>query len=261
MDKPEGDQTTGTAGTAATNDTNTGSSAGTDKDAAYWQAEARKAFEARDKVKAQLRDLEGRVLSDEDRATFDKLKRDAAELDEKRKRADGQYEALKQELVAKHTAELEAAKKRAAELEATIRDREITAAFASASDWFGPTGKTILPPAVAQSHLARYCEVQDGKIVVKRPDGTTIHGADGNPAPFAAAIGELIAALPERDHLLRGSGHVGSGAAGGSLSHEQADLVTLTARARSGDKAAIKALRAKMANDGGLVAGAAFQRS
>ncbi len=229
-------------------------------DIAYWQGEAKKAFQARDAIKAQMRDLEGRALSEDQKAEYDRLKGAAAKLEEDRKRAEGQFDALKAELVSKHDAELKAAQQQLADLKQTVETRDITTAFLGASEWFGPTGKTILPPEVAMAYLRPYCAVDDGRVVVRDLKGQVIHGRDGNPAPFAEAMGELIGSLPHKDALLRGSGKVGSGSAGGSQGVEALDMTALIARARSGDPNALARLRQVQAAEGGIVQGAAFER-
>jgi hypothetical protein len=227
----------------------------------FYKREAEQAFLARDKAKEEARKLAERALPEDELQRLRAAAEAQAKADEDRKRKEGEFDALRTELVTKHQQELEAARKEAAELKAAIAQRELTAAFAQASDWFGPTSKTVLLPEIAQEYFAKYCKVEDGRVVVTRPNGEVIHGRDGNPAPFSEAIGELIAALPQhiQGSILRGSGKTGSGAAGGSLSMESDDLVTLTAKVKAGVAGAQEALQRKLQTKGGIVSGKAFQ--
>src|SRR4051794_31458853 len=87
---------------------------------AYWQAEAKKAFDAREKTKKELAELKGNVLSKEDRELFQLLKTEHEQIEEKKKRAEGQFDTLKTELVTKHQAELDGLAKHNAELKSFI---------------------------------------------------------------------------------------------------------------------------------------------
>lgn len=227
-------------------------------DAEFWKNEAKKAFQARDEVKERMRTLEGRALSEEQRQEYDRLRQEHASLEEQRKRAEGQFDTLRQELVTKHQTELKAAQEKLTEAQKALEERELQAAFLSAGDWFGPTGKTILPAEVALDHLRRYCGVENGRVVVRDLKGKVIRGADGDPAPFSEAIGELLTQLPTREALLRGSGKAGSGSTGGAAGLEHLDLNTLITRAREGDQRALQQLRQRQARTGGIVQGAAF---
>jgi hypothetical protein len=243
------------------------SGTGTAQDAEYWKAEAKKAFQARDELKGKIRELEGRSLSDDQRAEFERLQAERAKLDEAQKKAEGRYDELKASLVEKHQQELatERQRREAAERE---RDAElIEAAFYGAVDLFGHNGLTILPADVARAYFASAVSVEheEGKrprLIVKTPDGKTIHGDDGNPAPFSQAMAAYIKALPDerRGQLLRGSGKAGSGSSGGSGGLAWAGDDDLIKRVQDGDKDAIKELRKRQRDDGGVVMGSAFQK-
>lgn len=226
----------------------------------YYKREAAEAFRARDDAKARARELEKRALPDDELTRLRAAEAAVAQAEEERKRKAGEFDTLKTELVTKHQQELDAARQEAADLKAQIAEREITAIFAQASDWFGPTGKTVLLPEIAQEYFAKYVTVENGRVLVHRPAGDVIHGRDGNPAPFSEAIGELIQALPKhvQDSILRGSGKTGSGATGGG-SYDSDDLMTLARKAKAGNKDALASLQRRTQGSGGIVQGAAFQ--
>jgi len=255
--------------TEETKPADTGETKLPEKDAAYWEGEAKKAFKARDAVKEEMRTLRdsGRVLSDEDKERYQTLVAKEADLAEKQKRAEGQFDTLKTELVTKHQTELKTRDERITALERHIEDTEIQRAFFGAVDWFGgDSAKTIFTPDMGVDVFRKYVAVKDENgiktVVVKRPNGEVIHGADGNPAPFAEAIGELINVLPNKDRILRGSGKAGSGSSGGAGGrHEPLDVRELTERARTGDKDALKALEARRRGKGDLQIGPAFNRA
>jgi predicted RNA-binding protein with EMAP domain len=237
----------------------------------YWKGEAKKAFEARDKIKTDLTALKSNVLSKEDRELFDRLKSEHEQIEEKRKRAEGQFDTLKTELVTKHQQEADELKRLLAERDHYIENGEIDRAFYGATDYFGgDSAKTVLTPDIAAAAFRKYVAVEnvdlgDGvttkRVVVKDTKGQVIHGKDGNPAPFAEALGELLQQLPNKTRILRGSGKTGSGSSGGSHdSLKELDLDAVIAKARSGDKEAVKALKARTSAQGGLVMGTAFNR-
>lgn len=240
-------------------------------DLEYHKGEAKKAFLARDEVKQKLRDIEGRVITDDDRVLFEKLRKEHADLEEQRKLKAGEFEAAKQELEKRHATETGKLKDQLATISKRLRDREVDNAFFGATEYFGGNdAKTILPPDIARDSLGKYVEVQevdlgDGtkatQVVVKDARGETIRGDDGKPAPFAEAIGTLILGLPNKDRILRGSGKVGSGSSGGAhgAAYNQSDLDADVKAVQRGDKEAMKRLQARQGRIGGMVRGAAFE--
>jgi len=212
------------------------------------RAEAKKAFDARDKAKKEADELrrwkDEREAADQDRE---------AKAEEDRLKKAGEWEAIKQTLVAKHTAELETERTTRTALESRYTKEKIESAFHAAPEWFGPGGKTILSGAMGYKVLNEYVAFEDVEIgdtvvkavVVRDPDGNLIVDGKGNPAKFAEAIGELIAQLPDRDNILRGSGKTGSGSSGGShANNPPVDLRNLTP-ARLKDPRVIAALEAQ----------------
>lgn len=236
-------------------------------DAAFYKAEAQKAFKARDELKAKLRELEGKVLSDDDLATYASLKEQQAKAEEERAKKAGEFESLKQTLLKKHQDELEAERTARKQLEQSYTAEKIEAAFLGASDLFGghDNAKTILTGDIACSYLGKYVSYEDvevgGKtvkaIVVRNPDGEIILDGKGNPAKFGEAMTELISLLPTRDRILRGSGKTGSGSSGGATGTTQPiNLSNLTPEQRR-DPKVLAQLRASLPR-GGLVMGEAY---
>ena len=247
-----------------------GTGAGGQNDAEYYKAEAKKAFEARDTLKKQLRALEdaGRVLSDEQVEKYKALEEAAVKAEEDRKRKAGEFDSWRADFTKKTDEQLQAEREKAVKvterLHTTLKDH----AFASAGEWFGgEKAKTILTPAIAAAYFGRYVAVeeQDGaeRVVVRDPNGHAILDTKtGKPAAFAQAIGELIGMLPDKDSVLRGSGKTGSGSSGGSGSTNQTtDLAELTRRAQSGDKAALAALKQQQGTLGGIRMGMAVGKA
>jgi hypothetical protein len=241
------------------------------KDAAYWEKEARQAFKDRDTVKTKLRDLEGKVLSDEDRQLFDKLKTDQAKQEEDRARKEGEFDKLRTQLVDKHTGELKDRDEKLTRLSTRFQETVVRAEFGSATDLFGghAEAKTILDVDLAIAAFSRYVRVEDDekdprgyRIVVVAPNGDTILDGKGKPAPFAEAIGELISLLPNKDRILRGSGKSGSGNSGGSSHAGDRGTVDVRQAQRSDsftDPKAREQMEEQFNRAGGLQIGAAFR--
>lgn len=250
-------------GSGGTSQAGNATQQGGGNDVEYFRAEAQKAFKARDALKQQLRELEtsGRVLSDEKMQRLADLEKAAETAEEERKRKAGEFDSLRVQLTEKHQKELAEREKKIGALSERFKDTVVKAEFGAASEWFGGEGaKTILDVELGLAALGKYVRVEDAdddprgyRVTVVDPRGHTIVGADGNPAPFALAVGELISALPNKDRILRGSGKTGSGSSGGSSSTSPTtDLVELTKRAQRGDKSAIDALRQQQGALGGI---------
>ena len=236
------------------------------KDISFWQTEAKKAFEARDQLKAKARELEARVLSEGQLEEYERLRKDAVLQEEDRKRKAGEFETWRATIQDAHKKETATLAEQLTSAQARLKDTLVGLAFAGAAEWFGgPQARTILPAAIAQSYLGKYVEVTDvdGVPTVQVKDATgavILDPSTGKPAAFAQALERLIDALPDKDTILRGSGKVGSGSAGGTLEPTRPpDLDALIARAKAGDKEALAALRKRQASLGGMVMGAAFQ--
>lgn len=236
------------------------------KDAEFYKAEAKKAFEARDKAKKAHQELidSGRVLSDEQAARYKALEDAAANAEEERKRKAGEFDGWRADILKKHDEALTTEKARAQQAQERLHGVLKDHAFASASEWFGGSeAKTILTPAIAASFLGRYVVVEEHngaeRVVVKNPQGHVIVDAKtGEPAPFTQAVGELIGMLPDKASILRGSGKTGSGNSGGGNGNQPVvDFRNLTPDQRR-DPKVLAALRASLPKGGGVVMGEAY---
>jgi hypothetical protein len=237
--------------------------------------EAKNAFKARDEIKNKLRDLEGRALSEDDLKTFQTLKEQAAQLEEDRAKKAGEFETLKTQMAERHTQTVKAKDAEIAKRDETInrwserfKDKVKKAEFGAAVDYFSgaETSKTILDVEMGMAILGRFVDVtvdDDGnaQVIVKKPNGDVILGADGNPASFTDGIGELIKTLPNKDRILRGSGKTGSGSSGGKTGGDRDidfDVANLTSEQRR-DPKVIAELKRRTPR-GGMVMGRAYEQ-
>lgn len=222
------------------------------------RAEARKAFEARDKAKKEAdtyrQQLEARDQADRERE---------AKAKEDELKAAGKWDALSDQLAKKHAAERDGLMQKLTVAEQRWRARELSNAFANASDLFGKDAFTIYNAKAAERIFGSHVKVDDdGHLTIHDEHGEVILDATtGKPASFPVAMRELINGLPDKNDHIRGSGKTGSGSSGGSLAaNGPADIADLTARAQRGDKDAIDKLKQRRAAAGGLQMGSAFTR-
>lgn len=254
-----------------------GGGGGGEKDLAYYQGEAKKAFEARDLLKKRLRELEegGLVISAEQKQRLADLEKSAAEAEEEKKRKAGEFDSWRKDVTTKHADEL---KKRDAELETTRREiatEKIEAAFGSATDYFGggEHSKTILTPRLAVRTFSEYVTYEEfdfgeedgGKrkvLIVRDAKNKIIRGEGGHPATFLEALPKLLDSHPDKDHILRGSGKAGSGARGGAGGGKEGtvDFSHLTP-AQMRDPKIIEEAKRRTARAGGIVSGEAWERT
>jgi hypothetical protein len=248
---------------------------GGEKDAAYYKAEAQKAFTARDEAKKRQRELEeqGLIITPEQKKRLADLEEAAAKAEEEQKRKSGEFEAWRKDVTAKHQTDIQQRDQRLTALEQEIANDKIEAAFGAATDYFGggEKAKTILTPRIAVRTFSEYVKYEEydfgdedgGKrkvIVVRDAKNKIIRGDGGHPAPFNEAIGKLIESHPDKDHILRGSGKTGSGARGGSGGKGgKVDFANLTAEQMQ-DPEIIAEAKRRTAAAGGIVMGSAFDR-
>lgn len=194
-----------------------------ERDVEYWKKEAQTAFTDRDKVKEQLRALEGRTLTDAEKQQYDDLKKKQKQIEEDAAKAAGKWDELKQSMEQTHQADLQKANDAAAAATALAHAAIKRSLFGGAVDLFGghADARTILDVPLALDTLGRYVTVEadpkaaDGyKVVVTGPDGRVVEGANRSPLPFADAITKVIEGLPNKDRIFRGGGKAGSGSPG-----------------------------------------------
>lgn len=222
-------------------------------------------------LEKQLKELQGKLPTDDQVKRWADLEAAAAKAEEDRAKKAGEWDSLRNQLVKDHDAALATANKKAEKYEARFRANAMAAEFGGAVDMFGGTeARTILDPAMARDVLGRFVTIEEDedadrgyRVLVKRPDGSPILGADGNPAPFAEAIGKLIEALPNKDRLLRGSGKTGSGSSGGQGTTGRdatVDVRRPMSAAELRDPKVRAQLRDQMAAAGGLQVASAIRR-
>ncbi len=239
------------------------------------EADAARAEAAR--VKRELEDIKRQLPNEEQRARWADLEAQAAKAEEERLKKAGEFDGWRTQITEKHSKELEAERQlrenaaaKAAEIERDLQQTLISQQFAQASDLFGPTGKTVFMPEVAQPYFARFVEVvteasahggaPQRRVVVRDHHGAIILDTKtGQPAPFAKAMSELIESHPQKAHLLRGSGKVGANNSGGAHGGQDLDLARLKA-ADFNDPKVREAVKAQQSNAGGLQVGSAFER-
>lgn len=73
--------------------------------------------------------------------------------------------------------------------------------------------KLVIPPDMVQASFGRHFELKDGKVMAKDASGNMIYSDanPGNAADFDEALEKLVSMYPNRDRILKGSGHSGSG--------------------------------------------------
>ena len=219
-----------------------------DVDAEFYKAEAKKAFAARDKLKADLRRLQDSGLSEDEVQEYRALKQAQEEAERRRLEEKGEFEKALEKTQRKYQEELSTRDAAIAEAQQKLRNTVIGLAFAQADEWFGDNGRTVLVPEIAEAYFSRYVDLgEDGvSVVVKDVDGDVIiDPKTGRPAAFSQAIGELIDSLPSKSKILRGSGKAGSGSSGGTgdVDVSTASRAEMAQRAMQGDPEAIKFLR------------------
>ncbi len=239
--------------------------AGAGEDVAYLRAENKKAFEARQRAKAEADELRAKLDSYKgiDPEEYRTLKQQQEHAEQERAKKAGEFDKLKEQLVTKHQTELTAAQQAKAELENRWRKTVIGRAFSDASDLFGPSGKTIYLPSDAERIFGDRVQLtDDGTLAVLDSSGEVIlDGKTGRPASFAVAMAEYIDSLPDKQYRLRGSGKTGSGSSGGASGvreHGALDAANLTPEQRR-DPKVLAALRAQQ-NRGGMVFGTVYEQ-
>lgn len=234
-------------------------------DAAHWQAEAKKAFEARQAAKKEADDLRKQLanMSGIDPEEYRTLKQQAEQAEQERAKKAGEFDKLQQQLVTKHQAEKADLEKSAKDYKSRWEQDRIGRAFGEAVDLFGPSGLTKYIPSEAEAIFAKHVRIEDdGAIVVLDSRGDVIlDGKTGKPAAFSAGMAELIDSMPDKKYRLRGSGTTGSGSSGGATSSSPrgVDLNNLKA-SDFNDPKVREAIKRRQAEAGGMVFGSNFDR-
>jgi hypothetical protein len=238
---------------------------------AAFERDNAKAAEA--KLRREIEEIKRSLPNEERLKEIEEALKFKANADEEKQRKAGEFEAMRKQDAERHTKETQALKKQIEEAEAKAKkeqhknvERLIGLSFADATEWFGESGKTKYWPEEARAVLGRYVDVvtdEDGTetVVVKDLHGTVLTDMKANkPMPFGKAIGELIDSLPNKNQVLKGSGKVGSGSAGGGHgSGSQIDLGRLKP-SDFNDPKVREAVKRQQADAGGLVFGPTLQK-
>lgn len=238
----------------------------TTPDAAHWQAEAKKAFDARQAAKREADELRKQLdaVKGIDPAEYQTLKQQAEQAEQERAKKAGEFDKLQQQLVQKHQTELAAEKQAREAAEQRLQRTIIGRAFADAVDLFGPTGKTIYLPADAERIFGdRVRILEDGTVAVTDVNGDVIlDSKTGKPAAFSTALSEHIDSLPDKQYRLRGSGKTGSGSSGGANGGVREDGPLDASRLTQDqlrDPKVLARLRAQVSR-GGQISGRAYEQ-
>lgn len=243
----------------------------------YWKKEsgAASAFATRDETKrslARLAELEKTSMTPEQRKEYDTLKAAQATAEEERKKKAGEWDTLRADLVKKHEDEVTARDQRIAQYERDIAEGEVRRAILAETGFFGggDNSKTVLVGEMAVRQLGSYVKYEEfdfggdiGKkkvLITRDAHGNIVRGKDGRPAPFNEAVEPLITSLPEKDHILRGSGKAGSGARGEQVLDDKTrvDLSRPLTAEQQRDPKVLKQLQT--VGGGGLQMGRGFAR-
>ncbi len=226
---------------------------------AFLRAENKKAFDARQKAKAEAEAARNEVAALK-KAEKDRLEQ--IELDKATKA--GEFDKALKTIVEKHQAELTTASEKASAVEQKYRKTLVGRAFADATDLFGAAGKYIYPASDAEKIFGDRVKIlEDDSLVVLDSTGEVIRDSKtGRPATFAAALSEYIDSLPDKQYRLRGSGKTGSGSSGGSTAGSVdgriTDFSALTPEQRR-DPKVLEQIRRQQPR-GGMVFGRAYEQ-
>lgn len=135
-------------------------------------------------------------------------------LDAKKLVDAGEIEKVKAEIGKAYQEKLDAAEKRAMDIESRFYESEIGGAFARSSLITGEKAKLILPPEVARATFGKQFKIEDGKIVGYDANGQKIYSRErpGELASFDEALDHIVETSPFRDSITKASGANGGGA-------------------------------------------------
>lgn len=122
----------------------------------------------------------------------------------------GEVEKVKSEISKVYEDKLAESDKRATALEQELYGEKIGGAFARSKF---AAEKLAIPSDFVQARFGNQFKLEDGKVVAYDSSGNRIysHSNPGELAGFDEALEILVNQYPQRDHILKGSGHNGSG--------------------------------------------------
>lgn len=122
----------------------------------------------------------------------------------------GEVEKVKAEISKAFEEKLSAADQRAAALESELYGEKIGGAFARSQF---AAEKLAIPADFVQARFGQQFKLEEGKVVAYDSNGNKLYSRakPGELAAFDEALEMLVEQYPQRDHILKGSGHNGSG--------------------------------------------------
>lgn len=178
--------------------------------------------EAKEAAEIKLKAFEG--ITDPEAAK--KALETVANIDAKKLVDAGQVETIKAEAVKAYEAKIVALNTNHANEVKKVKDdfdgltgkyngEKIAGAF-SGSKFVGE--KLAIPADLVQARFGSAFKVEDGKIIGYDAAGNKLFSRSkpGDPADFDEAIELLVEAYPNKEHILKGTGHTGGGGKGGS---------------------------------------------
>lgn len=180
-------------------------------------AESKTHREAREAAEGKLKPFEGIT----DPAAALKAIETVKNLDDKKLVDAGEVEKIKaaavrasEEKIAalskSHAEEIGKRDKMFSELQSTFHGEKIAGAFKGSKF---VSEKLAIPADFAQSHFGNRFKIEDGKIVAYDASGNKVFSRSkpGDTADFEEAIEQLVDQYPQKEAILKGSGHSGGG--------------------------------------------------
>lgn len=135
-------------------------------------------------------------------------------LDAKKLLDAGEVEKVKTELAKAMQGQIDTERGRADGLEKQLFSEIIGGGF-SRSKFV--TEKMAIPADLVQSHFGKHFAVEEGRVVAKDANGQKIYSPSnpGELAGFDEALQIIVGQYPSKEHILKGTGANGGGAAGG----------------------------------------------
>ena len=132
-------------------------------------------------------------------------------IDQKKLIDAGEVDKVRNEISQSFQAKLDAAEKRAAELEGSLYSEKIGGAFARSKFI---ADKVAIPADFVQAKFGAAFKIEDGKVVAYGQDGNRIYSRarPGEVPDFDEALEILVDSHPTRDAILKGDIKGGGGA-------------------------------------------------
>lgn len=169
-------------------------------------AEAKSHREAKEAAEAALKKFEG---IEDPAAAIDALKK-IGSLKDKDLIDAGKVEEIRANAVKAVEEKYAPIVKRAEELETALHSEKIGGSFAR-SKFIAE--KLAVPTDMVEAMFGRQFALDGGKIVAKDANGNPIYSKSnpGNLADFDEALETIVSSYAGRDHIMKGTGHNGSG--------------------------------------------------